>query len=207
MIVVAIDNTPLRWAEYMPMPVYQTLPADLAEAARGQEHAPLSNEYVDFIALELKPFIDSHYPTRKDAQHTFVAGSSMGGLISIYALERRPETFSRAAGLSTHWPATTQFALFGRGPESADPRLEKIANHTVDRLAMGLPDPATHRLWVDYGTETLDVFYEPYALRFRDAAKDAGFGDSLVVRRFAGTAHNEASWRQRFPEVLRFLMN
>ena len=45
-----------------------------------------ADEYLHFLTTELKPFIDSHYSTLPDRQHTFIAGSSMGGLISLYAL-------------------------------------------------------------------------------------------------------------------------
>lgn len=205
-IIVGMDNTPLRWAEYVPLNVFAALPEELARAAQGNEPSPRSDAYVDFIADELKPFIDQHYPTRTDTAHTLIAGSSMGGLISIYAMERRPEIFGRAAGLSTHWPATTNFALFGKGPDSADPKLTDIAHLTVDTLADQLPDRQTHRLWVDYGDQTLDQFYAPYAQRFEERARKNGWHDSLSVRAFPGTAHNEASWRSRFPEVLDFLL-
>ncbi len=206
LILVAIDNTSLRWPEYVPLNAYAALPEELALAAQGSEPTPRSDAYVDFIADELKPFIDAHYPTRSDATHTFIAGSSMGGLISIYAMERRPDIFGGAAGLSTHWPATTNFALFGNGPDSADPRLAEIANLTVDTLADQLPNPRSHRLWVDYGDQTLDQFYAPYAHRFDDRARRNGWSDTLSVRAYPGTAHNEASWRSRFPEVLEFLL-
>ena len=206
-IVVGIENTQARWSEYVPITVVASLPPTLAVAARGSEADPVSDAYVDFITDELKPFIDQHYPTRNDAAHTLIAGSSMGGLISIYAMERRPDIFGRAAGLSTHWPATVNFSLFGQGPESADPRLTEIAHHTVDTLADELPDPKTHRLWVDYGDQTLDRYYAPYAQRFEERARRRGWGeDALRVKAFPGTAHHEPAWRSRFPEVLEFLL-
>lgn len=57
-------------------------------------------DYVDFLAKTLKPYIDSHYRTKKDAAHTTVAGSSMGGLISAYAVLKYPEVFGNAGVFS-----------------------------------------------------------------------------------------------------------
>jgi len=204
LIVVAIDNTAQRWPEYMPTSAYEAWPDAVKATALGTQVPPIADRYVDFLAGDLKPFIDTHYPTRRDAAHTFIAGSSMGGLISIYAMERHPDVFGRAAGLSTHWPSTTNFALYGQGPASADPTLALIANSTVDTLAAQLPDPANHRLWVDYGDQTLDQFYAPYAERFKTQAEARGWGASLAVRFYPGASHAEPSWRARFPEVLNF---
>jgi len=50
-------------------------------------------DYVDFLVKTLKPYIDAHYRTKKDAKHTTIAGSSMGGLISMYAVLKYPEVF------------------------------------------------------------------------------------------------------------------
>jgi predicted alpha/beta superfamily hydrolase len=50
-------------------------------------------DYVDFLAKTLKPYIDEHYRTKKDAKHTTIAGSSMGGLISMYAVLKYPDIF------------------------------------------------------------------------------------------------------------------
>lgn len=63
-----------------------------------------SDRYLEFLVKELKPFIDRNFSTRPDRSNTFIAGSSMGGLISLYAICEYPETFGGAACLSTHWP-------------------------------------------------------------------------------------------------------
>jgi len=58
------------------------------------------NDYVDFLAKTLKPYIDKNYRTEKDARHTTVAGSSMGGLISMYAILKYPDVFGNAGVFS-----------------------------------------------------------------------------------------------------------
>ncbi|MBS4043479.1 MAG: alpha/beta hydrolase [Chitinophagaceae bacterium] len=56
--------------------------------------------YVDFLAQTLKPFIDSKYRTKKSFENTFIAGSSMGGLISLYAVMQYPSVFGTAGVFS-----------------------------------------------------------------------------------------------------------
>lgn len=56
--------------------------------------------YLDFIAVTLKPFIDKHYRTLASKEHTSIAGSSMGGLISLSALVIHPEVFGTAGVFS-----------------------------------------------------------------------------------------------------------
>lgn len=58
------------------------------------------NDYVDFLAKTLKPYIDQHYRTKTDARHTAIAGSSMGGLISMYAALKYPDVFGNAGVFS-----------------------------------------------------------------------------------------------------------
>ena len=80
---------------------------DNAGEKRMNEYNPFDNEkfgkgegvqYVDFLVKTLKPFIDKKYRTQKDEAHTFIAGSSMGALISMYATIKYPTVFG-AAGI------------------------------------------------------------------------------------------------------------
>jgi predicted alpha/beta superfamily hydrolase len=77
-IVVGVWNSPKRFHEYAPMD-------------------SLSDAYLRFLVTELKPFIDSTYATKPDRENTFIMGSSMGGLISLYAVSEYPEVFGGAA--------------------------------------------------------------------------------------------------------------
>jgi predicted alpha/beta superfamily hydrolase len=80
---------------------------DNGDDKRMNEYNPYDNDkfgkgegklYVDFLAKTLKPFIDKVYRTQKDAAHTYIAGSSMGGLIAMYAMLKYPAVFG-AAGI------------------------------------------------------------------------------------------------------------
>ncbi len=90
MLVVGIDNTSDRFDEYTP-----TLD-DLGSGPVGGR----ADEYADFIALGLKPFIDAQYPTRTGPEATAVLGSSLGGLASLYIAWRYPEVFGFAGSMS-----------------------------------------------------------------------------------------------------------
>jgi len=115
-------------------------------------------------------------------------GSSMGGLISAYALCEYPDVFGRAGCVSTHWPA-------GDGC-------------VVDYLGQHLPRPGTHRLYFDYGTATLDATYEPFQQRADAVLKAAGYtaGRDWITRKFPGAEHSEKSWRERVDQPLSFLL-
>lgn len=190
-IVVAVWNTPARMAEYMPQ---KALPAGAHEFASGIPGFPAvkdsvkSDAYLRFLVEELKPFIDATYRTRVGPRDTFIMGSSMGGLISAYAVSEYPSVFGGAACLSTHWPA-------GDGV-------------VIDYLARSLPSPKTHRFYFDHGTATLDASYAPYQLRADSVFHRGGYvdGKSYVSRVFPGADHSERSWRVRVAEPLVFLL-
>ncbi len=87
-IVVAVDHgSNKRINEYDPY--------DNERFGKGE-----GNQYLDFLVKTLKPFIDKHYRTIKNKENTFVAGSSMGGLISFYAVLRYPKVFGGAGVFS-----------------------------------------------------------------------------------------------------------
>ncbi|MFM7809293.1 MAG: alpha/beta hydrolase, partial [Planctomycetota bacterium] len=78
-IIVAIANTPERVADYTPDADPQEHRTDNKPQGKGGEGA----RYVDWIATELKPFIDAHYRTLRGPESTGIAGSSLGGIISL----------------------------------------------------------------------------------------------------------------------------
>ena len=104
-IIVGIWNTDERWQEYAPQKVIERLTGDTSSEWLG-EHPPelKADAYLRFIVEELKPFIDATYSTQPDQANTLIMGSSMGGLISLYAMAEYPDTFCRAAAVSIHWP-------------------------------------------------------------------------------------------------------
>ncbi|NOT50490.1 MAG: alpha/beta hydrolase [Chitinophagaceae bacterium] len=107
-IVVAIDNgAGKRINEYCPYDFsLKTLGLSSADTLNKGE----GDQYVDFLVKTLKPFIDKNYRTLKDKKNTFIAGSSMGGLISLYAVLKYPKVFGGAGVFSpAFWVAPKIF--------------------------------------------------------------------------------------------------
>ena len=188
-IVVAVWNTPKRYQEYMGA---KAIPRDtIFSTGAGRPPAtgrPISDEYLRFLVEELKPYVDRTYRTRAGRDDTALMGSSMGGIISLYAMAEYPTVFGRVAALSTHWPA-------GDGA-------------MLDYLARRLPAPDGRRVYLDRGTTTLDATYPAYQARADSLFRAKGYrdGSSLMTRVFDGAAHDERAWRTRLDEPLRFLL-
>lgn len=189
-IVVGIWNTPARFHEYMPQKAATGLMVTTGVDGFAAIAAPdlRGDAYLRFLVDELKPFIDRQYRTLPGRDDTVVMGSSMGGLISLYAIAEYPGIYGAAGSVSTHWPA-------GDGA-------------MVGWFTAHLPDPRTHRLYFDHGTATLDATYAPYQSRMDAALHAAGYepGRAWVTRRFEGAAHHERAWRARVEVPLRFLL-
>lgn len=204
-IVVGIWNTGAkRFPEYFPQKAFYSLTPQQQEKilAIGRDkgtpllgNGPVSDNYLKFLVTELKPYIDSHYSTMPDQQHTFTAGSSMGGLISMYAICEYPDVFSGAACLSTHWPGT--FTTEDNPVPAAF--LQYLKTH--------LPSPNNHKIYFDYGSKTLDAMYKPYQLQADTIMKEAGYSErNWITREYPGADHSENSWRKRLDVPLLFLL-
>ena len=179
-IIVASWNTPFRYNEYMPQDC-------LEKDVRFDGKEVYSNRYLQFIVEELKPYIDEHYSTKTDQSNTAIMGSSMGGMISAYAISKYPEVFGKAGCISTHFPAMD--GVF------------------IDYLIKHLPDAESHKLYFDRGTTTLDRTYEPFQNRFDALMRETSYeeGKNWKTLVFEGAAHSEKSWRKRIHVPLEFL--
>ena len=190
-IVVGVWNTPKRFEEYMPRKAVGEGSRDsgiegMAPIAGGDL---LSDAYLRFLVEELKPFVDRRYRTLAGPQDTMIMGSSMGGLISLYALAEYPQVFGAAAGVSTHWPA-------GDGA-------------VIDYLSASLPRPGLHRVYFDYGTRGVDARYAPFQARMDGVMRASGYrpGRQWMTHRFEGAGHSESAWRRRLHVPLLFLLS
>ena len=188
-IVVGVWNTPKRREEYMPQRAVQgAIDFNVPGSTAARPEDIISDRYLAFLVEELKPFVDANYRTLPDRADTYVMGSSMGGLVSQYAISKYPGVYGGAGCVSTHWPAGNGIAL--------------------DDFAAHLTDPATHKYYFDYGTATLDGSYEPYQLRADAILRNAGYveGRNWITRKFEGAEHSEKAWRLRVGEPLAFLI-
>lgn len=204
-IVVGIwNNAPKRHTEYFPQKPYEALPKSRRKALLQENRSannPLfsgkiqSDKYLKFIVQELKPFVDKEFSTHKDQSHTFIAGSSMGGLISLYAICEYPEVFGGAACLSTHWTG-----VFRAENNPVPAALMLYLKHN-------LPDPKTHKIYFDHGTATLDALYPPFQKQADEQMRARGFSEATwMTRVFEGDDHSENAWQMRLEVPVLFLL-
>jgi predicted alpha/beta superfamily hydrolase len=188
-IVVGIWSTAHRVIEYAPDKPFDLInrknikPSKLITPPEGY-----SDKYLKFIVFELKPFIDKTYSTKTDADDTFIMGSSMGALVSLYAISEYPNVFGGAVCVSTQFP-------LGKGV-------------MLGYMKKFLPSPETHKIYFDYGTESLDAQDEPFQKQADRIMKKKGYkqNKNWLTRKFPGEGHDESSWRKRADIPLAFLL-
>jgi predicted alpha/beta superfamily hydrolase len=170
-IVIGIDNGgSKRMTEYNP--------SDNDKYGKGE-----GKQYAEFLAKTLKPFIDTKYRTKKGPENTFVAGSSMGGLISMYAILQYPEVFGAAGVFSpSFWIAPD---MFGLAEKFTTPGMPKFY------LYMGAKEGANMMPEMQRMSEILQ--------------KKQRFAIRTVTNPLG--QHNEKYWRQEFADFYRWLMN
>lgn len=195
-VVAPWNNGKLRFAEYFPQAWIAHLDATWRQslAERALNGPPRSDAYLRFLVEELKPAIDARYATRPGRAHCFLAGSSMGGLISLYGLCEYPQVFGGAGCLSTHWIGGSE-------------RNTVVPAAALRYLRDRLPPPDSVRLWLDRGDQELDALYDQAQAQVDALMADKGFRPPRFHSQvFTGTGHNERAWRDRLPQVLQFLL-
>jgi alpha-amylase len=174
-IVVGIDNgLQRRMDEYSPW--------RNARYGGGEGAA-----YVDFLVRTLKPYIDRHYRTLPDRLHTGIAGSSMGGLISLYAALKYPDVFGEAGVFSPAlWFAPEIYAYARRARPGPGTRID---------IVTGAREGDQPELYVQGVRDMTDTLVA------------AGFtlGRDLRVAVRADGQHAEWFWRREFPGVYEWL--
>lgn len=168
-IVVGIDNGPKRMNEYNPFA--------FTDFGEGE-----GNLYVDFIAQTLKPFIDRKYRTLPSKENTIIAGSSMGGLISYYAMIKQPQVFGKAGIFS---PA------FRTAP-AIKPLTDSLAGKLNGKFFFYMGAKEGDRYMNDMLT-IQELLGEKSAAMIYSVVDDEGM-------------HNEAAWRKWFPEFYCWIM-
>ena len=204
-IVVGIWNTPKRLQEYVPSKAFNGLPPEYREKVRALYGGdPLSDGYLKFIVRELRPMIDKRFNVKTDRPNTMIMGSSMGSLISLYAIDEYPRIFGGAGMMSTHWPL-----FMSPDGKSVDDREYEVVSSAFERyLAPALPSARTHKLYFDHGSETLDAIYARYQHRVDAVVSRQGYRQwfNALSLSFPGQKHNEVSWASRVAVPLQFLL-
>jgi len=140
-------------------------------------------QYLAFVVNVLKPWVDQHYRTRPERRHTAIMGSSMGGLISSYAISRYGDVFGAAGVFSpAYWLAPQVFADTEARP----------------------PPRATRVYFYAGGSESEGML--PDLQRMVAVLRRAGLPPhNLEVEVNPVGRHNEAAWRAEFPRAVAWL--
>lgn len=205
-IVVGIFNGGIdRHNEYFPQKAADYLTPAWREKMMSLKRDPNTNlfggplnadHYLKYLVTELKPYIDQNFRVNTEKHNTYLMGSSMGGLISMYAVTQYPEVFGGAACLSTHW--------LGIMPQVYNPVAESLITYFEDNITA----PNNNRWYFDYGDQTLDAYYPHYQKRIDAIMHSKGFDDShWQSYYFPGADHSENAWNGRLALPLQFLFS
>ncbi len=168
-IIVGIDNGPNRMNEYNPY--------DFKGFGKGT-----GDQYLEFIVKNLKPFIDQHYRTLTTSENTIIAGSSMGGLISYYAMLKYPEVFGKGGIFSpAFWTAR---------------EIKKLTDISGDKVK------GTVFFYIG-GLEG-----EQYVADMKEITEKLGENSKAFIYTVndPNGAHNEAAWRKWFHEFYKWVL-
>jgi hypothetical protein len=177
-ILVGIDNTPDRVREYLPTQD-RVPPGRPAEGEAGK-----ADLYAGYLLEVVKPYVDRTYRTLPGRENTLVLGSSMGGVVSHYLLEKHQDVFGAAGIFSpAYWASPRFFA---------------------ESLRKSMPDG---RIYLDMGTRE-GRSYWPDVIRIYQhwVAGGAVILGNLWFQPGIGAEHHEKAWKERLPAALRFLL-
>ena len=178
LIVVAVESNRegnRRIFEYAPWSFF---------AGRFGPIEGLGKVTMDWITKDLKPEIDRCFRTLPDRAHTLIAGSSMGGLMALYAVTAYNDVFSRAAALSpSPWISTQEM-----------------------KKCFSVPLKKPTRVYIDMGTGEAHGLWQPMATMFNVAKTLNRAGADVFANMIPGAEHNEAAWEKRIPDFFRYLL-
>jgi predicted alpha/beta superfamily hydrolase len=169
-IIVGIDH-----GETKRLNEYNPYDFSLNDYEGGTVHRGEGNEYVDFIVKTLKPHIDKTFRTARNKANTAIAGSSMGGLISLYAVLKYPRVFGAAGVFSpAFWVAPRILDDIGRKGRKVKSKIYFYAGKQEGAAMV------------------------PGMLKAYEAMRAVSRSKMQAVIRDEGK-HNEATWRKEFP--------
>jgi len=145
--------------------------------------------YLDYLVTDLKPMIDKTYRTLTDKKNTAMMGSSMGGVVSLYAAIKYPNVFGRIAAVSSAFYVSLEPIL----------KLIKITN--FNHLDIMYMDTGTEEVGggnkKDYIVSNDQVY---------DMLKSKIDANKLVYKKIKGGKHSEEDWAKRLPDILKIIL-
>jgi predicted alpha/beta superfamily hydrolase len=164
------------------------------EENRLSEYSPFPNpnhgggegvEYLKFLVETLKPQVDSHFRTLPEAENTLMIGSSMGGLISIYAALNHGNIFGKVAAFSPSlWWSDDIYAL-----------------------AAGTPYNFVHKMVLLGGEKESDEMLPDLLAMYNTLADNGYFEEKIHLDFYQDGTHTESFWGREFEKAIRWLMS
>ena len=151
---------------------------------RGQHVKGRGKKYMDWLVTQFKPYVDGNYRTLPDRKNTMIAGSSMGGLMTLYALSKYGKYFSRGAALSP-----SLWVEGGKVP------------HFIENGKFGKDCV----LFTDYGEREFKNHLPQRGLFCKTFEILCSAGVAVTARIVPGGTHSEASWEKEIPYFLSVL--
>jgi predicted alpha/beta superfamily hydrolase len=188
LIVVGIPNAgDQRYAEYTP---YRGRRGPWPQGGMGRE-------YLRWVVETVKPAVDAAFPTLTDRAATGMMGSSLGGLISLWAAVEHGATFGRIGAMSPAFPGW-QGVILGQ-LRRLRVRPERAYIDVGGHEGSHAPTPSEERRW--------SAGFPYDARRVRDALVMSGLRESVDLRFVVDpdAIHHESAWARRLPDALRFL--
>jgi enterochelin esterase-like enzyme len=183
-IIIAVHglSRPTRMLELTPQEIAEAHPDiwdNLPDEYRPPTKTPMNAKYNHLLAEKILPMVLEKYGIEHARERTAIAGSSMGGLASMYLMAKYPDTFGAALCFSTHW----------------------ILGHTymAQELTALMPEAGKHKIYTDAGTQDWDMFYQRFHNGAVQALQAKGYvrDKDLMYSVFPGTGHTESAWAAR----------
>ncbi|MCL2035415.1 MAG: alpha/beta hydrolase-fold protein [Oscillospiraceae bacterium] len=185
-IIVGVDNSPERFSELCPdIPVNPDMYTmfNLPDGFKST-----GSLYAEFMADQLKPFVDERFLTLPDTANTAVGGASMGGLISLYMLLKYSGIYSKAMVFAPYFMAHTEHDI-----------LSRLQSYDYTKLRES-------RIFIFHGGQDLDALTWPYAHVVYKTMRDKCMDDThLALLYDSRQPHYESAWQKYFAEAFRYL--
>lgn len=177
-ILVAADNTPDRVREYLP-------PSDVVPEGRpAAGEKGRADLYAGYLLEVVKPHVDKEFRTLVNRENTLMLGSSMGGVVSHYLLEKHGDVFCGAGVFSPAFWASPRF--FGESFKKPKP---------AGRIYLDMGTREGRSYWPD-----VIRIYQHWVVGGAVIFRDVWFQPGIRAE------HNEKAWKERLPAALRFLL-
>lgn len=192
-IVVAIwSSVNKRFNEYMPEQPKSLLNSAFAKAELKKQtgyNELYSDEYLDFLVNELRPFIIKNFQVSSNNEDSVIMGNEMGALLSLYAAIKHPDIFGNAACFEPYW------------------NVPILGDAFVETLPKSIPSPSSSKFYFDHNSLKTDSHYKSNHSRVLKAFKQKGYSDdNLLSIEYKNFIEDSVNWKRRMDIPLKFLL-